>query len=121
MIEQREPQRHVAQFAVVDYYFTPPFGSLRLGAAELPRLAIFVMVAAFIATMSAARRTAEKSLKTVRAGLETRVRERTDELQQTNERLTGAVAAAVAAQQRFQGLVNTVEGIVSPVTLLAIA
>jgi PAS domain S-box-containing protein len=96
----------------LDYYFTPPFGSLRLGVAELPRLAIFVMVAAFIATMSAARRKAERSLKTVRDGLETRVRERTDELQQTNERLTGAVAAAVAAQQRFQDLVNTVEGIV---------
>src|SRR5206468_3861781 len=44
--------------------------------------------------------------------LEARVRERTEDLQRTNERLHVAVADAVAAQHRFQDLVNSVEGII---------
>jgi len=95
-----------------DYYFTPPFDSLKIEVAEAPRLMLFVLVAAFMATMSAARRRAENSLKSVREELEVRVRDRTADLQRTNERLHVAVAEAVAAQQRFRDLVNSVEGIV---------
>jgi len=95
-----------------DYYFTPPFDSLKIEVAEAPRLMLFVLVAAFMATMSAARRRAENSLKSAREELEVRVRDRTADLQRTNERLHVAVAEAVAAQQRFRDLVNSVEGIV---------
>ena len=95
-----------------DYYFTPPFDSLKIEVAEAPRLMLFVLVAAFMATMSAARRRAEHSLKSAREELEVRVRDRTADLQRTNERLHVAVAEAVAAQQRFRDLVNSVEGIV---------
>jgi two-component system sensor kinase FixL len=52
------------------YYFTAP-------VEEIPRLAIFALVAGFMATMSAARRKAEDALKSARDGLEERVRERT--------------------------------------------
>jgi len=52
------------------YYFTVP-------VEGIPRLAIFSLVAAFMATMSAARRKAEDALKSTRDGLEERVRERT--------------------------------------------
>src|SRR2546422_911263 len=65
-----------------------------------------------MATMSAARRRAENSLNSAREELEVRVRDRTADLQRTNERLHVAVAEAVAAQQRFRDLVNSVEGIV---------
>ena len=95
-----------------DYYFTPPFDSLKIEVAEAPRLMLFVLVAAFMATMSAARRRAENSLRSAREELEVRVRGRTADLQRTNERLHVAVAEAVAAQQRFRDLVNSVEGIV---------
>src|SRR3989454_4441952 len=73
------------------YYFTPPFDSLKVEITEVPRLAIFTLIAAFIATMSAARRRAEDSLKSAQEDLEARVRERT---------------------ARFRDLVNSVEGIV---------
>jgi len=73
------------------YYFTPPFDSLKVETTEVPRLAIFTLIAAFIATMSAARRRAEDSLKSAQEDLEARVRERT---------------------ARFRDLVNSVEGIV---------
>ncbi len=95
-----------------DYYFTRPFDSLKFDTAEVPRLVIFTLLAALMATMSAARRRAEDSLKHAREQLETRVLERTAELERTNERLQGAAAAAVAAQHRFRDLVNSVDGIV---------
>src|SRR2546422_172943 len=91
-----------------DYYFTPPFDSLKIEVAEAPRLMLFVLVAAFMATMSAARRRAENSLNSAREELEVRVRDRTADLQRTNERLHVAVAEAVAAQQRLRDLVSVV-------------
>jgi len=94
------------------YYFTPPFDSLKIEIAEIPRLVIFMLLAALLATMSAARRTAEDSLKSAREQLEARVRERTAELERSTEGLQSAVADAVAAQHRFSDLVNSVEGIV---------
>jgi len=94
------------------YFFTPPFDTLKIEVAELPRLMIFTALAALLATMSAARRRAADSLKAARDELEARVRERTAELERSNERLRVAVAEAVAAQQRFRDLVNSAEGIV---------
>jgi len=64
------------------YYFTPPFDSLQIDSGEMPRLLIFTLLAAFLATLSAARRRAEDALTTAREQLEARVRERTLELEQ---------------------------------------
>ena len=89
----------------VAYYFTPPFDSLQIDSGEMPRLLIFTLLAAFLATLSAARRRAEDALTTAREQLEARVRERTLELER-------ALAEAVAAQHRFTDLVNSVDGIV---------
>ena len=89
----------------VAYYFTPPFDSVQIDSGEMPRLLIFTLLAAFLATLSAARRRAEDALTTAREQLEARVRERTLELER-------ALAEAVAAQHRFTDLVNSVDGIV---------
>src|SRR5207248_8952884 len=61
------------------------FDSLKIEVAEVPRLILFMVVAAFMATMSAARRRAENSLKSAREELEVRVRDRTADLQRRSE------------------------------------
>src|SRR5207245_114683 len=81
------------------YFFTPPFDSLKIEVAELPRLMIFTGLAALLATMSAARRRAADSLPTARGELEARVGERTAALERRNERLRVAVAEAAAEKR----------------------
>ena len=94
------------------YYFTSPFDSLKIDLHEIPRLLIFTALAALLAMVSAARRRAQDALESARAELEARVRERTAELERSNEGLQAAVTHAVAAQHRFRDLVNSVDGIV---------
>src|SRR2546429_763927 len=73
------------------YYFTPPLDSLAVDSAELPRLIIFALLGLLIATVSAARRRAQDSLRRIRAELEARVRERTADLERSNEQLQAAL------------------------------
>jgi PAS domain S-box-containing protein len=94
------------------YFFTTPLDSLRVDLDEVPRLTIFALLGLFLATMSAARRSAEDSLRRTRQELEVRVRERTLDLERSNEQLQDAAAEAVAVQRRFSDLVNSVDGIV---------
>jgi len=102
----------VLAFVVFAYHFTAPFDSFTIAPGEFPRLIIFALVAGLMATVSAARRRAQDALQSARDRLEERVRERTAALERSNERLQAAVADAVAAQQRFGDLVDSVEGIV---------
>src|SRR5438552_18066815 len=74
----------------VAYYFTPPLHSLAVDRVELPRLIIFALLGLLMATVSAARRRAQDSLRRIRAELEARVRERTADLERSNERLQAA-------------------------------
>jgi PAS domain S-box-containing protein len=90
---------------VLDYFFIPPLYTLKLDPAHIPHLVVFALVAAVFVSISAARRRAEQSLRQSRDDLERKVRERTADL-------TTAHAAAVAAQQRFSDLMNSVDGIV---------
>ena len=89
----------------LDYFFTPPLYTLALEIAHIPHLLVFTLIAGLFVGISAARRRAERSLAQARDELELKVRERTADL-------TAAHAAAVAAQQRFSDLVNSIEGIV---------
>src|SRR3989441_7898585 len=73
------------------YYFTPPLESLAVDSAALPRLIIFALLGLSIATVSAAQRRAQDSLRRIRAELEARVRERTADLERSNEQLQAAL------------------------------
>jgi PAS domain S-box-containing protein len=89
----------------LDYFFTPPLYTLTPDIAHLPHLLMFMLIAVLFATASAARRNAERALKQSRDELDVKVQERTAALTRTH-------AEALAAQQRFRDLVNSVEGIV---------
>lgn len=89
----------------LDYFFTPPLHTLTLELAHIPHLLTFALIAVVFATASAARRKAERSLQQARDELDAKVQERTADLTRTH-------GEAVAAQQRFRDLVNSIEGIV---------
>src|SRR5260370_7633262 len=74
------------------YYFTLPLDSLAVDRVELPRLIMFALLGLLIATVSAGRRRAQDSLRRIRAELEARVRERTEDLERSNEQLQAALA-----------------------------
>src|SRR6266852_8107041 len=74
------------------YYFTPPLDPLAVDSVELPRLIIFALLGLLMAIVSAARRRAQDSLRRIRAELEARVRERTADLERSNEQLQAALA-----------------------------
>lgn len=71
----------------IDYYFVPPFYTLRLGPKHISFLVVFGFLAMLTSWMSSKRRKAEVALKQARDELETRVQERTKELTQANETL----------------------------------
>ena len=71
----------------LDFLFTPPFYTLKLDFAHVPRMTIFTLVSAFFASASAARRRAERLLQHARDQLEIRVHERTAELRRSNAQL----------------------------------
>jgi PAS domain S-box-containing protein len=89
----------------IDYFFTLPRYTINVELAHVPRLIVFTLVAGLFASVSAARRRAEQSLRQAHDELDAKVRERTAELTTTH-------AAAVAARRRFQELVNSIDGVI---------
>jgi PAS domain S-box-containing protein len=89
----------------VDYFFTLPLYTMNVELAHVPRLIVFTLVAGLFASVSAARRRAEQSLRQAHDELDAKVRERTAELTKTH-------AEAVAARGRFQDLVNSIDGVI---------
>jgi PAS domain S-box-containing protein len=89
----------------LDYFFVPPLHHVELNLSHLTYFLIFSSFAAVISWFSASRSRAEQELRTVRKQLEQTVADRTAELQRTTNE-------AVALQQRFRDLVDSVEGII---------
>jgi PAS domain S-box-containing protein len=110
-----------------------PQGAVATRFLDVPHLVAFLVSAVLVGSWSATRRRAEEALRRARDELETTVQERTADLRRSNERLRteiaererahaereqllmraqAAHAEAIAAQQRFADLVNSVEGIV---------
>jgi PAS domain S-box-containing protein len=117
----------------LDYCFLDPKFDLSVTLQEIPHLLVFLIVAFLVCSWSAARRKAENDLRQARNELEAKVAERTAELSRSNEQLRTEILQrqradeqrrelltreqafhleAVAAQDRFRDLVNSIEGIV---------
>ncbi len=93
----------------VAYDFSPPAVGIGVNLAHLPRLVMFAVLAVSFATVSAARRNAEHSLKLARDEMAARVRERTAELQRANEKLQAEIAErrqGEEAQRERAGLLD---------------
>jgi PAS domain S-box-containing protein len=80
------------------YYFLPPAHSLLAKPGEIPRLAIFLLAALFIESVSAAQRSTTESLK--RAGDNLKVR--LQEIQQANEALQAESRERIQAENRLR-------------------
>lgn len=87
----------------LDYYFTAPLYSLTLELAHI-RVAAFALLAAFVASASAARRRAEHSLRRARDDMEVRVRERTAELERSNQQLQDEIRERRRAEEAIENL-----------------
>ncbi len=88
----------LAGYASAVFYPNPPGTSL-FWWDDAVRLAVFLMVAVLISSLSHLRRRAVADLKRANDGLEHRVRERTAELEQSNRRVTDS-------EERFRALVD---------------
>jgi len=75
----------------VNYFFLPPLYSLTPSSADLPRLVAFVICAIVANAVSGRQKRTETALRVARDRLEQTVRERTAELQSTNEFLSAEV------------------------------
>jgi signal transduction histidine kinase len=84
----------------LDYYFTPPLYTLSAGLAHIPRLLVFMGMAALFATAGAKRRSAERALKKVLDELDLKVRERTADLTRANEQLEELAGRLIDAQEQ---------------------
>jgi len=82
----------------VDYFTMPPTRDFSILAEDIPYFSAFVISALLAGWLSSARRGAEASLRLARDELETRVAERTAELQRANDALRAEMADRKRAQ-----------------------
>jgi PAS domain S-box-containing protein len=78
--------------ALIDYHFTAPYYTLKIGAEDLPRVIVFFVSAASISWLSASQERARESLRQARDELERKVQERTAELRGINKELRAEIA-----------------------------
>jgi PAS domain S-box-containing protein len=74
----------VLSSVLIAFFFIPPLYSIAINSEQKSYYAAFILCAIAITAISAARRRSEKSSQTARTELETRVRERTAELEKSN-------------------------------------
>src|SRR5882724_2638853 len=77
---------------VIDYYFISPRYILTVNPEDVPRLAVFLISATAISSLSGGQRRAKELLRQARDELETKVQERTAELRRINDELRAEIA-----------------------------
>src|SRR5215471_8065722 len=83
----------------LDYYFIPPLHALGISLQEAPDIIAFMATALFIGWLSGDQKRAQESLSQARDELDTKVQERTAELEKANEQLQSEIAEREAAQE----------------------
>ena len=83
----------------VDYFFVPPSHSFTLNIVTIPYLGSFALLGLIVSFLSTARQQAEESLRQAHDEMEARVRDRTADLKQSNEKLQ----AEIAERRRIEG------------------
>jgi PAS domain S-box-containing protein len=104
----------------IDQYFVPQSESGALGVDDFVRVCVFALVAALISSLTDRRRKAEERSHQVNAELEARVKERTEELSQTNAQLQTSIGECrraadtlQASEERFRRLFeNMLAGVI---------
>ena len=93
----------------VDYYFVPPFHRFTLSIATIPYLGSFALLALIVSFLSSARYHAEESLRHAHDEMETKVRDRTAELKQINEKLQAEIAERRRIAEALRERANLVD------------
>lgn len=92
----------VLSILVFNYYFVPPFYSLKIEVTQIARLLIFSLSVSFVGLLSAAQRSTAQSLRLARDGLEKTVQQ----LKRSNMALHEEIAERKRAEQRVQYMAN---------------
>jgi len=87
---------------VVDLFITPPLYSISLDSDLALRVAVFTLSAVLVGWLSTRRRRVEGALRLSRDELEQRVRSRTADLMQSNQRLEAEIAARRRAEETLR-------------------
>jgi two-component system, LuxR family, sensor kinase FixL len=93
----------------VDYYFVPPFHRFTLSIATIPYLGSFALLALIVSFLSTARYHAEESLRHAHDEMETKVRDRTADLKQINEKLQAEIAERRRIEEALRERANLVD------------
>jgi signal transduction histidine kinase len=84
----------------LERFFAEPYYTVGGGLTTIPRLAVFMGIAALFAAAGAQRRRAERALKQVLDELDGKVRERTVDLTRANEQLGELAGRLIDAQEQ---------------------
>ena len=93
----------------VDYYFVPPSHRFTLSIATIPYLGSFAFLALIVSFLSTARSHAEESLRRAHDEMETKVRDRTADLRQINEKLQAEIAERRRIEEALRERANLVD------------
>ncbi|WP_309381926.1 ATP-binding protein [Cerasicoccus frondis] len=89
---------------LIEFTFTEPLFTIGFRLDELPKFFVFLLTGSFIGLLARRQREDELALLAAREGLEEKVRERTSELQNANDRLVEEVAERTRAEKELQRL-----------------
>jgi PAS domain S-box-containing protein len=91
------------------YYFTPPQYSFAIDLNQVPPVVVFMLLGLAVAVITAARREAEDDLKRTLDEIEARVRERTAELERSNEQLQAGMIERQRVEEALRERANLLD------------